>query len=242
MASIFEVMQESATRYRAHHVPFQQVAYAWGDRAYGKGVCVAMCLRWIKSTSPLSFFTHSEMGIGENQVLRAEIAAIQSTLRETELESQPYIAKKSGGGFGSRTVVKINNWSVDAPGYHTEVAGVKAVTYGKMLESAAKMCSCNPSRGSASLLGLEDGGTGHATATIRWHYNGAAAFYYMDPNGGLLVFPTDDQFRQWFVSELPTATDRSDNWKGYNNLQWITVATYDVLGLSSPGYDVVGLS
>jgi hypothetical protein len=28
----------------------------------------------------------------------------------------------------------------------------------------------------------------------------------MDPNGGVVIFPSDDAFKNWFITEFPKAT------------------------------------
>lgn len=96
---------------------------------------------------------------------------------------------------------------------------MKVNSYPAMLQEAAKFCSGLTSGGACSVIGLNDGGPGHTVATARWK----GKFFFMDPNGRVVIFDRGRYFREWFVNEFPNADE--DN---YDKLWWIEVENYQV--------------
>jgi hypothetical protein len=211
MPSIGQLMIDTALQYGARNpVNFYQLEY------FIKGVCHAMCLRWIKSNHKIGFFNSRRAGIKGDvggAHLRSQISTIQSNLRNYRGD---IINAKNQGGFGALEAIRIYELSIEAPNFHTDEPGAKVPEYITMLKMAAEFCSAG-SDGSCSVISLEDGGTGHAVATA--HCKGM--FYFMDPNGGVLIFPIGDHFSRWFVTEFPKASN-------YGKLHWIKVENYQV--------------
>jgi hypothetical protein len=204
-------MIDTAPQYGARNpVNFYQVEY------FIKGVCHAMCLRWIKSNHKIGFFNSRRAGIKGDEGgthLRSQISTIQRNLRDYRGD---IINAKNQGGFGALEAIRINKLEIEPPDFITEAPCAKALKYNTMLEMTAEFCSAG-SDGSCSVIGLEDGNAGHAVATA--HCKGM--FYFMDPNGGVLIFPIGDNFGRWFVTEFPKASN-------YGKLRRIDVENYQV--------------